>query len=84
MSAWLSRNAKPIAVVLVASAVVIGVLELLAALAGSDPRTTTAGAGEDLEGAAALAGLIKVVAFLTVSGAITLIVRRRLGRERTV
>lgn len=80
MSAWFSRNTLPIAIVLIASGLVIGIFEVLDAFANSAPTATDAEeAGDDLEGAAALAGLIKVAAFLAVSGGITLLIRRRRG-----
>lgn len=81
MTAWVSRNATPILFVLVASALVIGAFEIIDAISGSTPASSVAAvepeiAADDLDGAAALAGLIKAMAFLLVGGGVTLLVRR--------
>lgn len=81
MTAWFARNTTPILIVLVAAGVVIGAFEVLDALTTPTPSAETAAsaepAGEELEGVASIAGLIKVMLFLAVSGGITLAVRRR-------
>lgn len=82
MNAWLSRNTVPIVIVLAASAAVVGIFELLDAFATSTPVVDGA-EGAELEGAATIAGLIKVVAFLVVGAALTMLVRRRLRTDPT-
>ncbi len=82
MNAWISRNTVPILLVLAGSAAVIVAFEVLDAVAGgpaASPATATeAEAGDELQGIASLAGLIKVSLFLLIPGAITLAVRRGL------
>ncbi len=77
MNAWLSRNTTPIVIVLIASAAVVGLFEIVDAFADSTPVVVAAEGADDLEGVAALGGLIKVVAFLLIPGAVTLLIRRR-------
>ncbi len=72
MNAWLGRNASPIAIVLLASAVVIGAWEVLDAFATSEPLGTPEGDAPLNPG-----GLIKVTLFLLVPSLITLAIRRR-------
>ena len=71
---WLRRNAGPIAGVLVASAMIIVVFELIDLLAaGGTPSST-----EEAEGATlGPVGLIKVTVFMGVPFLVTLLVRRR-------
>lgn len=76
MKPWLVRNTKPITIVLIASALVIGLFEIIDAFAEPTPvvaETEEAG----LEGLASLAGLIKVTAFLLVGSLIAIPIRRR-------
>ena len=77
MRAWLTRNATPIALVALAAFVVIGLIELLDAVARSGP---VAAGPEDaeLEGLASVAGLIKVLVFLGLGALIARPLRRRL------
>lgn len=80
MRAWAQRNIGPIALTLVAAALVIAAVELLDAVVGSTPSSTTDAAAEAaVEGAAAFAGLIKVSLFLAVGAGLTVLVRRRLA-----
>lgn len=72
MKAWLERNALPIAIVLLASVVVIGAWELLDAYVASEPLAAPNGSE-----ALTIGGLIKVTLFLLVPGLITLAIRRR-------
>lgn len=78
MSAWIARNAKPIAFVVLAAVLVIGVFELFDAAAGSAPASTET-AETELQGLASLAGLIKVLTFLGVGALIARPFRRRFG-----
>ena len=81
MSSWLSRNSGPIGIVVAASILVIVGFEILDAFVGTTPTApTTETVGDELEGAAAFAGIIKVLLFLAVGGALTLFVRSRLSR----
>ncbi len=82
MSSWLSRNAYPIVLVLVAAVVVIGVFEAIDAISGSS-QGVEATDGADLEGAAAAAGLIKVGIFLAIGAGIARLIRRRLRSSST-
>ena len=77
MKAWLARNATPIAIVALASVVVVGLFELLDAAAGSAPVAVGAEDAE-LEGLASVAGLIKVLVFLGLGALIARPLRRRL------
>ena len=71
---WLRRNAGPIAWVLVASAVIIVVFELIDLLAAGDTPSGT----EQAEAATlGYVGLIKVTVFMGVPFLVTLLVRRR-------
>ena len=72
MTAWLRRNTAPIMIIVVASALVIAVAELLNAFTTSERVDTT-----DADAALHVGGLVKVAIFLAVPGAITLAVRRR-------
>lgn len=76
MTAWLKRNALPVALVLLASALVVGAFELIDALSDSGPVTGEA-AADELSGVASLAGLIKVSLFLGVGALIARPLRRR-------
>lgn len=78
---WLRRNTAPIAWVLVAAAVVIFAFEAIETLSSTTPSAATEETGADLEGFAALAGLVKVALFLAVPAAITLAVHGRLARR---
>lgn len=80
MTAWLRRNTVPVItvpvlIVLGASALVVAGLEILDALAASEPLD-----GADGEAALTIGGLIKVTLFLAVPAAITLAIR---GRAKT-
>ena len=77
MRGWFARNAMPIAIVVLASAVVIGLFELLDAAAGSAPAAVGAEDAE-LVGLASVAGLIKVRVFLGLGALIARPLRRRL------
>ena len=70
---WLRRNTMPIVWVLVASAVVIGLFEVVDAFVGSG----VAGEVVETEEPPAFAGIIKVTLFIAIPFAITLAVRRR-------
>jgi hypothetical protein len=72
MNAWFKRNTVPIAIVLVASVVVIAGFELLDELTSSEPLGPVEG-----EASLTVAGLIKVTLFMLVPGWITVAVRRR-------
>ena len=74
---WLRRNAAPIGWVLLASAVVIAAFELIDSFSAATPVNDVDEAGADLEGIAALAGLIKVALFMAIPAAVTLAVRSR-------
>lgn len=82
MSAWLSRNAFPVLVVLFAAGIVIASFEALDALI--DPRAATTDELSNAEGEAVppLAGLMKVAIFLGVGVAIAMPVGRRLRASR--
>lgn len=75
MTGWLQRNLRPIAVVLLASALVIGAFEVIDALTASAP-VAEAASDDALEGAASVAGLIKVTLFLGVGALIAVPIRR--------
>lgn len=81
MTAWLSRNTRPILAVLAASAVVIVGFEVLDALASSPAAPAASEEEAELGGVAVLAGLIKVTAFLGVGAGLTLLVRRLVDRQ---
>lgn len=75
MTAWLSRNAMPIGIVVVASAAVIGAFELIDLLTASAPV-----AGNEAEtpaGVASIGGLIKVALFLGAGALVARSLRRR-------
>lgn len=81
MTAWLRRNARPVALILIAAAVVIAGFELIDAVSRPGPVAGDAPADDELEGVASLAGLIKVLLFVVVGGAITAPLRRRLRAD---
>ena len=78
--AWLSRNAGPIAAVLVAAALVVGVFEVIDAVSSSTPSVASGEAAEPA-GIASLAGLIKVTVFLGVGTLVARPLRRRLRSD---
>ena len=77
---WLRRNAAPIAWVLLAAAAVIAAFEIIDIFTTATPSTDVDEAAADLEGIAALAGVIKVALFLAVPAAITIAIRRRFDK----
>ncbi len=81
MSAWLSRNAAPIALVALAAGLVVGLFEVLDALAGTVAASDDADEAE-LTGFASLAGLVKVAIFLAAGALLVRPLRRRLSGSR--
>lgn len=82
MSTWLSRNTRPILVVLAASAVVVAAFEVLDAIVASSPIEEVPGEeAAEFGGIAVLAGLIKVSLFLAIGVGITFLVRRVVDRS---
>ena len=85
MIAWLRRNAVPILFVVAAAALVTGIFEVIdAAIVSSQAGSANPGLESGDEAISAVAGLIKVALFLTVSVGVTIAVRRRMSRSSIV
>lgn len=78
MTTWITRNAKPILLVLCAAVLVVGIFEAIDAF-GDSPRVASESESEEpeLSGAATLGGLIKVTIFLLLGAAIARPLRSR-------
>lgn len=83
MNRWLARNARPIGSVLIAAGVVVGAFEAIDSLTADQTPVVQSSEGAELEGLAALAGLIKVSLFLAVGALMAIPIRRRFTRETT-